>query len=153
MKKLLLFTGIALGGIYYFGQQKLIDIKSIVQQLQFKLLKMYDVKIESSAVKFKVDLSITNPTQQNLAADANGFVTLSKLKYYNLQEEMIGQSNVDVQKIMIAAGETIRFESLETSIPISNVGGAINTILNRFKNPDNIIVKAELTTPAGVYII
>jgi len=153
MKKLLIGTAAGLGLLLFTSRKKLTNIATTAKSIDFKLVNIKNVRIQGNSLRFNVDVSLTNTSSQNLDVNTMGLITLEKLYYYDIDGNQIGQSTLNKEAIQISAGATINLLDIPTAIPISNIGGAIYSVINMLSNPAFLTTRALINTPAGEYLI
>lgn len=153
MKKLLI--GIAAIGLatYYFGNKKVTEVKSVVDQLKLQVNGIRNLQVSSGGIKFKIDLNINNPTDQPLNLNTAQVVTLSRLRFFANNGDFIGESFPNISDISIPAYGSINIPNLDTFVKVSNLGNLFNNVLQLFAEPSNLKVQAELSALGQTYTI
>lgn len=153
MKKYIIIGVAALVMASTLAKGKISNIAQAVKGLKIKILGLKNVSINSGNIVFDLDIAITNNTSQDLNINSYGAILLKELTFSNSVGEVIGSSYPNLTNINIPSGQTVIYKGLETQLPLSNIGLALNTALNVLKNPGLLNISADLETPTGIYTI
>ncbi|MBW1297822.1 hypothetical protein [Aquimarina litoralis] len=153
MKKLLLGIGAVGLAMYYFGNRKVTEVRSVVDQLKLQVNGIRNLNVSSGGIKFKIDLNIQNPTNQPLTLNTAQLVTLSKLRFFAPNGDFIGESFPNISDISIPAYGSISVPNLDTFVKVSNIGHLFNNVLQLFAEPSSLKVQAELSALGQTYTI
>ncbi|WP_130735517.1 hypothetical protein [Flavobacterium sp. J27] len=92
----------AFGLITAYGSKKLEDYQTVINNLQFKINSIYNVKVKTTKLLFDISIKFTNPTKYDFAINTLGLVSVKKIKVYR-DNVLIGEANSDITQIEILA--------------------------------------------------
>ncbi len=92
IKKILLFSGLLLaGGMFLYGRKKVRDIQQIIDHLQIGIDRIQNVKISAGKLKFRLGLTLYNPTPESFSIHALGLVKITRVQVFSASGEFIGR--------------------------------------------------------------
>jgi len=121
---------------FFLGIKKFQELKTSIKNLEIRLNKIYDIKIDvlKNKASFFADFSITNPTEKDLNLRSAGLITLKRILFYDRVGNLIASANIGVNSILINKGKSIEL----VKIPFQTVlTSGISKLQNFLKNKNS----------------
>jgi hypothetical protein len=147
-----IFIGTLIGGLaYVLFQKKMDNWKSTVSKLKAFPTGFRNLKIENSIIKFNLDISLHNPTNDDFKPDGI-IAVLQKINIKDNVGNKIAQINVNRSYITIPAKSNYVLKDLKVEIPImANLLNWQNLI--KIKTTNDIKTEAIITVLGKEYLI
>ena len=153
MKKAIILGGIGIAALFAFGGKKVAQINNSFKNLRVKINGIKNLSFTGNSITFNLDINLINSGGIPIDVATYGTINLRRLIFKDSNGTVIGESYPNITGINIPAYNSVRFQSVPTSIPISNIGIAATTLLKSFSNPALLQINPEIETPAGIYLI
>lgn len=143
IKTILGVAAVAVAGSAFFGKEKISDLTSLKDQLQFKILNLKNIKFSNGQVIFDVDIKIVNPT--SIAIDIPGKSLLLKtLHFFSPSGQKLAVSNANVSDITLPANGSRTITDVPTVVSLVTVGNSFNEVLDIVSDPKNLKIVADI---------
>lgn len=121
MKKLIIISLIA-GGIYLAASTKLKSNSIALQSIKAKIKNIKNVTIANGKINLKIDLNLTNFSNEDLGIDTFGLLSIRKLRFFNAKNrKLIGEAKVNINNITLPSQKTLVLADIIAEIPTSNL--------------------------------
>ena len=147
-----IFIGTLIAGTaYVLFQKKYNNWKSTITKLRALPTGFRNLKVESSIIKFNIDVTIVNPTNEDFKPDGV-IAVLQKVNIKDSQGNVIASVNVNRSYIIIPAQSKIVMKDLPVEVPI------IKNLLNwknliAIKSINDIKLESVITVLGKEYLI
>ncbi len=147
-----IFIGTLIGGLaYVIFQKKINNWKSTITKLQAIPTGLRNLKIENSILKFNLDITLYNPTNDDFKPDG----IIAVLKKIIIRDKFgyeIATISVEKSYIVIPAKSNYTLKDLPVSIPIiSNLSNLQN--LSKIKSINDIQIQTIMTVLGKQFLI
>jgi len=148
---LLLLLGLPATAIF-LGIKKLQELKTSIKNLEIKLDKIYDIRIDvlQNEASFFADFSITNPTDKNLNLQSAGLITLKRILFYDRSGNLIASANIGVSSILINKGKSLELVRIPFQTKLTNGISKLQSFL-KDKNNKDLMIELELQAFNKIY--
>lgn len=150
-RKYLILGGLALAAISSYGAKKGIDTIAIIKRLQTTLKAIKGLSFTNAGIEARIDLQITNPTDQPLNVNGGGALIVRQINIYDRANVLVATAKPNLAAINIVPGGTVVLEDVKVA---TQFGTILNSILgNPSTNPDDYRVETVLETMTGNMIV
>ncbi len=129
------------------GIKKIYQVKSIINQLQTKLVKIHKIQLDvlKNQASFLADMSITNPTETELNVNTATLISLKRVLFYDLNNELLAIAHTHIDQINIAPGKSLQLINIPFQTKITN---GISKIQGFLKGNTNKEIRIEIELEA-----
>lgn len=150
-KKAIILTGIVVfcGALMSFASAKSKQMKVILENLKIKVLpKFKSAKIEDSALKFKLDVGLENPTSEHFTLSSGGMIAVTGFRLIKDGKSISAGSLGNLSNIEIPQYGTGWIKDIQVEIPLLSLSEVVKDILTNgggwFSLLENLFTKDGL---------
>ncbi len=150
LKKILLFSGLALGGLALYGYNKAMNLKSIFDKMTISPDGFSGLDVSLERIKFNLDVKITNPTSEDFIVSGSAFADLKKLFIY-YKGKYIATADVDLNQVSIPHNNSIVFHNIPVVVSSGTVLDNISSLIDFSMN--DITITGQINFLGSQYLI
>jgi hypothetical protein len=142
MSLLLKSTGGLILTAFALGIKKLHELRTVLKNLDFKLEKIYNIKIAvlENQATFQADFTVLNNSDIDLDVQTIGLVKLKRVLFYD-QDKIIASANTNLTSINMDSGSSMALANIPFT---TNLTGGIGKIKNYLTDRSNSTIKVML---------
>lgn len=107
-KVLILGAGIGLTALAFFGKKKYLEAVSVINNLEFSIRNISNIRLSLQNIKFDGTLKIINPTNINFGATTASIVKLKEVRAFAVRSGVfLGKANTELFAVDLPASSTV----------------------------------------------
>lgn len=117
-KNILIIAALLFGGVAVFGYKKVNQLKSIFDKMTLMPTKIHSVDFNwTRGLRFVMDLTIKNPTNQDFYATGLGMADLTRVEI-NYKGQYLATADLKgINQLEIAAQDSMTITGIEVNVP------------------------------------
>lgn len=147
MGLLLKTTGGLIATAFFMGFKKLAEYKALFSNLEVKLTKLYEIKLDvlKNRAGFLADFTIFNPSENDLNIQTIGLVTLTRVLFYDQGGDLIAAAHTNITGLQINSNNSILLEKIPFTTKLT---GGISRLQKFLKDKESSDLKVILELQA-----
>ncbi|MGB5941251.1 MAG: hypothetical protein WBG71_00050 [Leeuwenhoekiella sp.] len=137
MKKLILYGGLAVAALSFFGKNKISGLGDAIGALQVKFKRFSNMNFKSG-IRFDADVVLLNPTPVDIGLGVGNMVTLSKIVFKDVHGRVLGTSFPNITAIEIPARNGVELEGIPVQLDGDNINNIIKSLFGKGLNPESL---------------
>lgn len=155
MKKYLFLGGLAYLGYqaFQFGNNKVSQVKNVVERLKVRVTSINNVKIVDGGVTFYTNLEVINTTAQGLDVQSNQIVSIRRINFFTEGGQFLGVATPNITGINLPPNQSVNLKSIPTFVEIKNFGVVLDNAIGLFLDPNRLRITTEITALGKTFTV
>lgn len=128
-KKVLAITGATLIGLAFLAKKKVTDMSTVIENLQFAIKQISDIKLNGFNLSFSAILNLHNTTNIDFGATLSSKIIVKEIRVYSSQKVFLGKAVTNISSIVIPANTVSEISRISFNLLLEN---SLNEFLNNF---------------------
>ena len=142
-KAILLATAVAVGSSMYFGKKKIGGYMAVLEQMDFNIKGVKNLKLQGSHLAFDIDIELVNPT--NIAVQIPGDrITVRNLHFFTATGKRLGYATPNIADISMPANGSRIITNIPAVFDLVAIGSSFSEAVEIALSPETMLVAADL---------
>lgn len=132
--KILTIGGMFAAGLFLFGYRKKKDIDTIVENLEFSIANIGNIRLPFPNVEFTATINLINNSHASFGVNFGGAISISEIRVYDGNHQYMGKANVAISGVELPAMGVASIPDIQFSVDalkaVAEVGGNIDSYMS-----------------------